>query len=168
MERRPLWRTGDTERAIAISCAVFTRDARVAAGWPIREEKDAAAEGDVYGIGERERERPRPFCAYFWVGVASPPTCACSLVDARALAVLADLGGCEWEWPCSRVDEVSTGNVFTTAGNTPWKRNKPTMLEARPSEPTITTNLGLDISANEGHEIPRETRRWIKRPYLES
>lgn len=28
----------------------------------------------------------------------------------------------------------------------PWKRNRPTMLDARPNEPTMTTRRGFDIS----------------------
>jgi hypothetical protein len=28
----------------------------------------------------------------------------------------------------------------------PWNKNKPTMLEARPSEPTMTISFGLEIS----------------------
>lgn len=37
-------RGGDEDRAEAISCAVCTSDARVAAGWPYSEENDS--EGD--------------------------------------------------------------------------------------------------------------------------
>ena len=32
----------------------------------------------------------------------------------------------------------------------PWKRNKPTMLEASPSDPTITTRFGFEISVITG------------------
>lgn len=65
----------------------------------------------MYGWRERESERPRPFCVCFWVGVESPAACVCSLVDARELAILAGFGGCEWEWPCSEIYEVSTDDV---------------------------------------------------------
>jgi hypothetical protein len=29
----------------------------------------------------------------------------------------------------------------------PWKRKSPTIFDARPKDPTMTTSLGLDISA---------------------
>ena len=39
------------------------------------------------------------------------------------------------------IDEI------TRQHNTPWNKNKPRMLEAKPKLPTTTTSFGLEISA---------------------
>jgi hypothetical protein len=44
----------------------------------------------------------------------------------------------------------------------PWKRKSPTILEAKPNEPTITTRRGLEISNGELNErVSRYSGRKI-------
>ena len=127
--------------AEAISFAVCTREARVAAGCPYRDEKDSEGEwwerGDV-GIN----------C--FCVGVILPEATLPSVGTWTTLDAL-DEGVerlCEWpwEWPCSKKKSMCNEKIGVWMKSIPWKRNKPTMLDARPNEPTITTSFGFEIS----------------------
>lgn len=45
---------------------------------------------------------------------------------------------------------VQLGCALLNEMDLPWNKNSPTMLEARPNDPTMTTSLGLDISGSKG------------------
>ena len=59
------------------------------------------------------------------------------------------LGVCGWAWLCSAFKQFSYVH-FAREMDLPWNKNSPTMLEARPNDPTITRSLGFDMSGSKG------------------
>ena len=74
------------------------------------------------------------------------------------------LGVCGWAWLCSAFKQFSYVH-FAREMDLPWNKNSPTMLEARPNDPTITTSLGFDISGrkrsvNRTVRVERAANTW--------